>query len=75
MKKIAPRRSVIGPPSRFGILAATALLAACVVLPEELFGYRTSYLLPGIVIISCFLGTVGYFLWVGVRIVFGKKRT
>ena len=74
MKKIEPRRVMNTPSARFGFLGATVLLAACVVLPDELFGYRTIYLLSGIFIIGFSLLAAGYFLWIIARTVFSKNQ-
>ena len=74
MKKLDPKRIMRGPPTRFGIWCATALLIACVVLPDELFGYKTP-LLFGAIIFTGFLLLVGaYCLWVAARAVFGRLR-
>ena len=69
------KKSLNSPPCLFGILAALALLIACIALPEELFGYQTLYLFGNIFVFACLLAAAGYFLWVAVRIVFGKNRT
>ena len=66
MKKTGPRR-IIGTPGRLGTLCALALLVACFVLPEELYGYRTPYFLSGFIIAGCLL-------WAVFRIVSGKNR-
>jgi len=64
-----------GPPTVFGSVAVLVLVVACLVLPEELFGYRTPYLFAGVIIIACLLCGTGYVLWTVVRTAFGKNRT
>ena len=74
MKEINPRRMLTGSPGTFGNVAALVLLAACLFLPETIFGYEPRHLLGGYFIKACVLGLVGYFLWRFGRIVFGKKK-
>ena len=74
MKKFDPRRITSSPPCLFGCLGAFALLVACIVLPEELFGYQTRHIFGAIVIAFFFLSAAGVLLWSIVRRVFGKKR-
>ena len=49
------KRSKRYEPGLFGMLCASALLAACFVLPEEVFGLRTPYAVAGLLIAGCFL--------------------
>ena len=54
MNKLRPRR-MVGKPGLFGIVCASALLAACFFLPDETFGVRTPYFFSGFIIAGCFL--------------------
>jgi len=57
MNKISPKR-IVWLPSLLATLCALALLVACFILPDEMFGHRTPNLFAGIILVGCFL--VGY---------------
>jgi len=54
MKKLDPRR-IAAKPGLLGLGCASALLAVCLIFPEEVLGVRTPYFFSGVIIAGCLL--------------------